>query len=249
MKTVSPDLMLGLLEQVGESTPLAELLAALGRGRGRPTATGLAGSARALVLAQIFLRLERPLLAVLPEQEGAEALRDDLEVFLGAGRVLYLPEFETSPYDVRSPHLSILDARLAALSQLLLGRKGVLVTTARSLATQVVAPEVLRRGILALADGDPMDADDLSHWLADIGYRRVPLVEEQGDVARRGGIVDVFSFGCPNPVRIEFDGDQIASLREFDPTTQRSIGAIEKIVLLPRREMVVDEDEIGRAHV
>jgi transcription-repair coupling factor (superfamily II helicase) len=242
MKTVSPDLMLGLLEQVGESAPLAELLAALGRGRGRPTATGLAGSARALVLAQVFLRLERPLLVVLSEQEGAEALRDDLEAFLGPGRVLYLPEFETSPYDVRSPHLSILDARLAALSQLLLRRKGILVTTARSLATQVVAPEVLRRGILALADGDPMDADDLSHWLADIGYRRVPLVEEQGDVARRGGIVDVFSFGCPNPVRIEFDGDQIASLREFDPTTQRSIGAIEKIVLLPRREMVVDEE-------
>jgi transcription-repair coupling factor (superfamily II helicase) len=240
MKTVTPDLMRSLLEQAGESVTLAELVAVLGRGSGRCTVSGLAGSARAFVLAQLFLQLERPLLVVLPEQEGAEALRDDLEAILGPGRVPYLPEFETSPYDVRSPHLSILDARLSALSHLLLGPRGVLVTTARSLATQVVAPEVLRRGILALAEGDPMDTDDLSHWLADLGYRRVPMVEEQGDVARRGGIVDVFSFGSPNPVRIEFDGDEIASLREFDPTSQRSVGAIERVVLLPRREMVVD---------
>ncbi|HEY7727157.1 MAG TPA: hypothetical protein VID50_01745, partial [Candidatus Eisenbacteria bacterium] len=216
MKTASPDLMQSLLEQAGESSALAELVAVLGRGGRRAAVSGLAGSARAFVLAQLFLRLERPLLVVLPEQEGAEALRDDLEAILGPGRVPYLPEFETSPYDVRSPHLSILDARLSALSHLVLGRRGILVTTARSLATQVVAPEVLRRGILALSEGDPMDADDLSHWLADLGYRRVPLVEEQGDVARRGGIVDVFSFGSPNPVRIEFDGDEIASLREFD---------------------------------
>ena len=244
MKTVHQDLVQSIGEQVAESARLAELIAVLRRTGGsseRPQVSGLAGSSSAFVLAQVQRILNRPLLVVLGDKDTAEGLRDDLDAILAPARVLYLPEFETSPYDVRSPHLAILDARIHAMSELLLGTTGIVVTTAVSLATQVVAPEVLRRGTMALAPGDPLDADELAHWFADIGYRRVPLVEEQGDVARRGGIVDVFSFGLANPVRIEFEGDEIVSLREFEPTTQRSIGPIEKVVLLPRREMVIDE--------
>jgi transcription-repair coupling factor (superfamily II helicase) len=250
-KTGSPELVASLVEQIAESVPLEALLGELREGGDRISVSGLAGSARAIVLARMHRALNRPLLAVVPGQEGGEALRDDLEAMLGAGRVLYLPEFETSPYDIRSPHLSILDARLNALAQLVHGHRGVTVTTARSLATQVVAPEVIRGGVLELRVGDPMDADDLAHWLADLGYRRVSLVEEPGDMARRGGIVDVFSFGNPNPVRIEFNGDEIASMRGFEPMSQRSVDRLERALLLPRREVVIDESiaEAGAAAI
>ncbi len=243
-----PDVMASLLAESGRSEILAELLALLRRPGGlRPSVRGLSGSARALVLAHVYRDLGRTLVVVVPEQEAAEALRDDLEAFLGPDAVLHLPEFETSPYDIRSPHHAILDARLHALAGLVAGRRAAVVTTAAALATLVPAPAVMRRGVLTLGTGDPFDADELTHWLGDLGYKRVPLVEEQGDVARRGGIVDVFSFGRESPVRIEFDGDEIASLREFDPASQRSIERIAALVLLPRREMIIDAETAERA--
>ena len=243
-----PDVMASLLAESGRSATLAELLALLREPRGlRPAVRGLSGSARALVVAHIFRELGRPLVIVVPEQEAAEALRDDLEALLGPESVLHLPEFETSPYDIRSPHHAILDARLHALAGLLGGQRAAVVTTAAAIATQVPAPQVMRQGVLALRAGDPFDADELTQWLGDLGYKRVPLVEEQGDIARRGGIVDVFSFGRESPVRIEFDGDEIASMREFEPASQRSIERIEQLVLLPRREMVIDAETAERA--
>lgn len=240
-ETRSAELVAGLLDQVTHSPTYEVLLAELRHGTTRARVTGLAGSARALVIARVHLDLGRPVLVVVSDQETGEALRDDLEALLGADSALHLPEFETSPYDIRSPQLAILDARLSALARLLGGHRGVIVATSTSVATPVVAPEILTRGVRALGVGDREDADHIARWLGELGYRRVPLVEEPGDVARHGGIVDVFSFSNPNPVRIEFDDDEIISLREFDPLSQGSIGRRQRILLLPRHEMVIDE--------
>ncbi len=246
-KTASHDVIASLLDQSERSETLATLLSELRKDGPRPSVHGLSGSAHALVLAHVLNALGRTVLVVVPDQESGDALRDDLEALVGLDRVLHLPEFETSPYDIRSPHLALLDARLTALAELLSGRQAVVVATAASLATPVPAPEIARRSVLTLRIGDPLDADDLVHWLVDLGYKRVPLVEEQGDLARRGGILDVFTFGRANPVRIEFDGDEIVSMREFDLTSQRSVGPVDRLLLLPRREMVVDEETAERA--
>ncbi|MGD8395155.1 MAG: transcription-repair coupling factor [Candidatus Eiseniibacteriota bacterium] len=236
-------------EAAGETSDASRRGRSTRRGEAAPTVagvprlrvTGLAGSALALVVAHTFRRLHRTILVVLGERGRGEAVRDDLECFLGGEAVLYLPDFESQPYDIRSPHLSTLDARQTALSRLIAARPAVVVTTARSLLTPVPSPRVLGRGVMTVRVGDALDADDLADWLAGLAYRGVPLAEEPGDFARRGGILDDFSFGYASPLRLEFDDEGVISIREYDPTTQRSVRRHEHVTLVPRRELVVDD--------
>ncbi len=244
------EILADLLERTGASPTLEALLGDLrdsieGQEPGhpplRPQVAGLAGSALSLVVAHVYRQLRRTVCVVTEGVPEAEALRDDLEGLVGAERALYLPEFESSPYDVRSPHVSILDARQTTLSRLAMGHEAVVVTTVAAVATAVPSPPVMRRGTMTLTVGDPMDADDLAEWLVGLAYHQVPNAEAHGDFARRGSILDVYTFGYANPLRLEFDEDEVASIREYDPATQRSVVRHEQVTLVPRREMVVDD--------
>ncbi len=200
-------------------------------------ATGLVGSSRAALAAALSEDLPAPVLVVASTAEAAETWLGDLETLLGEGAVGLYPQWEVLPYEERAPQREIEGLRLEFLAGLLEGTITVGVTTARALLRRVLAPVALESRLLRLAVGERMERDRLIERLVEMGFEPEAMVAEVGTFSVRGGIVDVFAFRHEHPVRIELAGDEVESIRAFDPGTQRSIAPLERIEVLPAREV------------
>lgn len=248
---------------------VAELLARVGRhpaveralegfrhgeaaGRRRRLA-GLTDTAKALVAAAAAAALERPVLLVVESNARAEQLAPPLEWFLraltggAAGAVETLPAPDALPWDARSPHPEISEARAVALWRLTTGAARVVLVPAAAALVRLPDAWHYRGLALELARDAELPLERLLAHLARTGYERHEMVEMPGQFAARGGIVDVFSPEAARPVRVELLGDQIESLREFDPETQRSVRPLERAVLLPLVEWPRDPPTLERA--
>jgi transcription-repair coupling factor (superfamily II helicase) len=223
-------------------TPLArwgafdELARALATGDVRVEAHGLWGSARALTVAGLARAARRPMLVVAPGPAQAHALALDIGFFLSTlgdappPRVLEFPPGIAWRGGRRSEH----DAERALVChRLLAGEPVVVVATAGALSAGVLAPETFRARAFRIGLGDTFERDALGARLEAAGYERVESVVEVGQWSARGGIVDVFSPARDRPVRAEFFGDEVESLRPFDPTTQRSVDETDEIDIVP----------------
>ena len=215
----------------------------------RAAVRGLTGSARALITAWLQRATGRTLLYLVAHGEGFEEARDDLEYFGGAGRLLAFPEPDNLPYDPASPHPGITAQRLETLGRLATtgdggeAWSGMVLATVRGLLQRVPRPARLRQALLSLRVGHEIDPQALAERLVFLGYERMPEVEAMGQFARRGGILDIYPVGAPDPLRLEFDGDTIVSLRRFDAGTQRSIEQLALAQVLPRYEVVIEPSE------
>ncbi|MEO5616307.1 MAG: transcription-repair coupling factor [Candidatus Eisenbacteria bacterium] len=239
-----------------ERLPEAQrLLAVLGKGWGRDDSRagtrlavrGLTGSARGWLTAWLHRSLGGTLLLVTPHGEGFDELRDDLEYFRGTGDVMCFPEPDVLPYDTVSPHPVITAQRQETLARLAAGGTGIVLATARGVLQRVPKPERMRRDIVRLKVGSDMDPHALIERLVALGYERFPEVEAMGQIARRGGILDIYAAGSPDPLRLEFDGDTIASIRRFDAGTQRSLEPLSEAAVLPRHETTAPGETGGLA--
>jgi transcription-repair coupling factor (superfamily II helicase) len=206
----------------------------------RVAVRGLAGSARAYLAAWLQREIDAPLLYVVAHGEAFEAARDDVEYFRGRGATLAFPEPDTLPYDPSSPHPSVTAERIDVLSRLAAGESGVVVATVRGVLQRVPKPDKLAKSVLTLRTGADVDPRELIERLVFMGYERLPEVESVGTFARRGGILDIYPVGQADPLRVELDGDTIASLRRFDAGTQRSLEKLGDARVLPRYEIVVE---------
>jgi transcription-repair coupling factor (superfamily II helicase) len=213
--------------------------------RGEADVTGLPGAARALLARALLDRPElglRAVLAVAADEEEAERLGRDLAFFLGGReRVARVPADPVLPYDDLSPDRGLEMERLAALCRLHLEGASVraVVVSARALARKVIPRSAFDRGEI-LAAGVTVDREALARRLVELGYARVPLVEDPGTFAVRGGIVDLWSPLDERPVRLELFGDEVESLRGFDVDSQRrsdaGAEAPAEVVICPARE-------------
>lgn len=158
--------------------------------------------------------------------------------------ILEIPASEADPYRGLSPHPAITEKRAAALWELLQAPAAFVVTTLRSLATRLPKPERILAESVELEAGQEMAPRRLLGRLKRIGYRREDLVSEWGEFSKRGGILDIFSVGKSHPVRIEFFGDQIESIRQFAPGSQRSVRLIPHCQVVPACEMSIGEEEL-----
>ncbi|MEJ2538920.1 MAG: transcription-repair coupling factor [Gemmatimonadota bacterium] len=196
--------------------------------------TGVVGSAGAATLAALHRRLpDRILVAVLPDPNQAQAVEADLDSLLGEGVSHLFPQRESLPYESEEPHVEIGGLRVEAVEAVFSGEGRILVTTVRALQERVPLPAHLADLRLTLTVGDTLPFTSLVEILEERGFERVAVVEEVGHFAVRGGILDVFSFGSPDPLRIEFWGDEIQSLRSFDILDQRSSGTVQEAHILP----------------
>ncbi|HEX9788514.1 MAG TPA: transcription-repair coupling factor, partial [Candidatus Binatia bacterium] len=185
---------------------------------------GLQGGARAYLLSLIAARSERPMLIIAAGAHEAENLYDDLNFFLGEERapapirkrVHLFPSWEVLPFENLSPHPDNIAGRLEGLYQLVEASAPILVSTPAALMQRVIPKEPLKRSYLYLVAGQDLARDSLLEHLVQWGFQNVPLVEERGDFSVRGGIVDLFPPGYGRPLRLEFDGDRLESIREFD---------------------------------
>jgi transcription-repair coupling factor (superfamily II helicase) len=170
---------------------------------------------------------------VAPSPRRAIEVEVDLELLLGEGESFLFPQREARPYESSEPHLEIGALRVEAVEALLGGRTRLLVTTLRALQERAPIPAELAGLRISLRVGEEVGFQKLIADLEERGFERVPLVEEVGQFAVRGGLLDIYSFGTPEPVRVEFWGDEIASLRFFDVLDQRTNRTITEAHILP----------------
>jgi len=205
---------------------------------------GLKGGARAYFLSLIAGKRDRPLLIITPTAREAENLFSDLAFFLGEKqdlpplqkRLHLFPPWEVLPFEKLSPHPDQVAARLEGLYYLSQTDASILVASPAALMQKVIPKETLEQSFLYLVKGQEISRESLLEHLVGWGFQNVPLVEERGDFSVRGGIIDLFPPAYSRPLRLEFFGDNIDSIREFNPSTQRSEKQLEEILLLPVKE-------------
>jgi transcription-repair coupling factor (superfamily II helicase) len=196
------------------------------------------GSAGMFLLARLRAAHPGPALVIAADPERAERVAEDLRSFSGSRDVELLPAYDTAPYDRFSPHPEIEARRMSLLYALLAAGADTPLTVVApwaALLRRVPPREELRARVTHLERGLTVDRDALLEVLIAAGYQRTALVEERGEVAARGGIVDLFPPQLERPVRLEFDFEQISSIRAFDPTTQRSEAELRSVVAIPPR--------------
>jgi transcription-repair coupling factor (superfamily II helicase) len=162
--------------------------------------------------------------------------------------ILDFPAWDCLPYDRVSPHPTIAARRMATLSRLVqpAARPAIVLTTVNAALQRVPLQSFVARGSISAAAGNQIRMDQLVHWLEDNGFSRSTTVREPGEYAVRGGILDLFAAGADEPVRLDFFGDTLETLRSFDPDTQRTIATVKRIDLVPASEMMLSPESIAR---
>jgi len=204
---------------------------------------GLQGSSKAFIASILFRNTGKVLLFITPSRKEALDAFRDLSFFLGGEDVLLFPPWDIiNPDDTLSRQNENATGRAGVLSRLLSGKPAVVVAPLSALMQKVAPASVFDSYAETISIGDDRDRDELSEKLIEGGYQKVPLVEEAGEFSLRGYIVDIFPPACPYPFRMEFAGDEIESIREFDPSTQRSVREIVDFVLFPAEEVILSKE-------
>src|SRR6266545_3439607 len=222
-----------LADLVRDSPAYADLVRRVRSAEGRLVVAGGVGALPGLLLAALGRDLGRPLAVVVPDEKEAERLICDLEAG-GLTRVFHAPAPTLTPYQRIPASLKARRDEFALLSALV-GEEpvGAAVLPARALFTRLPSREEFLRLRVTLAGGEEVSLPGLTARLTRVGYRRADLVIETGDLAVRGGLFDVFPPDRELPVRVELDGDRVASIRVFDPDTQRSREHLQSVALPP----------------
>ena len=192
---------------------------------------GVAGSLWAFIAVHLFEEFHGQVLLVVPEKDAAEKLRDDCAQLIAEADVrLYLME---SGHTAQPLDMTATISQVETLKALSVQLPGIYITHAAALAFSVVPKEQFARSMIDLVANTESNFELLLSKLGERGFQRKPLVETYGDFAVRGGILDIFPFVGENPVRMEFWGDTIESIREFDALSQRSIRELQSVSIVP----------------
>jgi transcription-repair coupling factor (superfamily II helicase) len=214
---------------------------------------GLTPAAKALAAVVAARTQVDATLLVVPADRDLEQVVADARFFYAAlegasdeateRAVLPLPSLQVDPYRGMSPHFRVAAARARALARAAAGTARLIVASAAALLPRVSTSDRLLQASIEIHSGTEIDPQALADLLVDAGFTRADPVDEHGSFTIRGGIVDVFPASDAEPVRLEFVGDMVESLRRFDPTTQRSTAAVDRISIEPVRERFEDEDD------
>ena len=193
-----------------------------------------AGAARPFLLAALHRELDAPLVVITPRPEGARQLHDQLTAW-GASPLLF-PEPDSLPYEGLASDPATVQQRMSALYSLAYGDKPLVVASSHAVARKTLDPDAFRDAVHTVRQGDRLDIEaTLARWV-ELGYEWAHMVELPGSFSRRGGIIDVFPPSSELPARIELFGDEVASIRRFDPETQRSVGLVDSVTVVPAGE-------------
>jgi transcription-repair coupling factor (superfamily II helicase) len=215
--------------------------------------SGLTPSANGLYVANAAHALPKgAVLYVVPGDGLIDEAAADARFFLAAleglsedaaeRAVVPFPSHEIDPYRGLAPHVGVTSARARALHALATGKARIVVASAAALLPRVTTPARLLAASIEIRPGQEIAPADLAGMLVDAGFGREDPADEHGEFAVRGGIVDIYPAGEADPVRLEFVGDTIESLRAYDPATQRSTKAVDQVVIVPLRDVLSAAD-------
>ncbi len=226
----------------------------LSLGVGRRRVSGLTNTARSLYLPLLARAAKQPVIVVVADNKAAEALELTLRAgceltgAIDSSRVVRLPAHDVLPFENLSPHPDVQEQRAAALFKLATGGVSILIAPAEAAALRLFSRDYYASLAVTVRRGEELDVEVLTGHLASVGYSQMDLVEMPGQFTRRGGILDVYSPESDRPVRIEFFGDEIDTIRKFDPETQRSQSGLDETQLLPLTETPVTEHLLAAVH-
>ena len=215
---------------------------------GHPVAVeGLRGSSRAFFLSKLIKLKNRSVIIFTADQTQAEILQDDLKYFFHYEKIkrplYFFPAWELLPYEQLSPLNEISGERLDILNRLRNGEPLILIVPLEAGLQRVMPRAVLEKLVFPVNCKMSLEREFLEACLSDNGFTRSPLVENRGEFSARGDIVDLFQPGSRNPIRIEFFGDEVESIREFDVLSQVSTNELDSVNILPVRELSLNEGE------
>jgi len=201
--------------------------------------TGLHGSSSSLFTAALFGVSKKGLILIVRNNREASDFYSDLHEFIDGQSLFLLPSKETLPYDESEPYRDITAQRVVALYALLQKKHGIFVMPVRSLIDYYVPKETFLESILEIRVNAHLSLEQVKEQLVMLGYEREDRVQVDGSFSVRGDILDVFVHGLQNPVRVEFFDDLVETIREFSPITQKSTRRLERITLIPAKEMIL----------
>ncbi|WP_373505663.1 transcription-repair coupling factor [Aestuariivirga sp.] len=216
---------------------------------GRTAVSGVPQGLDAMLLPLIAKDVgKRVVVHVAVDDARAAILADQLAYFAPKLEVLRFPAWDCLPYDRVSPVADIVARRLATLARLLqpITQPVVLLTTVNAVLQRVVPRSLIEGQTFSAAPGNRVGSDKLISFLSENGFSRTGTVVDPGDFAVRGGIVDIFPPGSDAPVRLDFFGDTLESIRSFDPESQRTTSTLKRFTLNPANEVLLNPDSIGR---
>jgi len=222
---------------------------------GRISVSGLTPTARALLLVLLQKASGRPLIVIVSDNRAAEDLLPVLQGFAeltGATdpeSIVTLPTRDVLPFQNLSPHPEIQEERATALWKIATGAVSLVVAPIAATTIRLASTEYYTDLARTIRRGETFDTEALVEHLNTVGYNAADVVEMPGQYALRGGILDVYSPEADRPVRVEFFGDEVESIRKFDPATQRSSSPADEALLLPLTETPVREELLGAIHV
>ena len=247
------DLLLGLARHASFQGLMQNLRAPASDGPA--TLSGLTLTAKALYLVLLWHLTEKPVLVVVDGNKQAESLTLAVEAFFdllaegrSATRPVLLPALDVLPNQGLSPHAEVTEERAVGLWKLASGQASIVITPVGSALLRLEPGEFYRQLPQTLAVGDEVPLDELIAHLESVGYQKREPVESVGEYSLRGGILDVFSPEARQPVRIEFFGDQVESIRHFAVESQRSVLKVPECVLLPLTEFIRSSGILQRVY-
>jgi transcription-repair coupling factor (superfamily II helicase) len=193
---------------------------------------------------------DAPVSAVFVARDGRRLQRmsEILEQLLPGHPVLTLPAWDCLPYDRVSPNGVTIAARMTTLSSIASGaaQGAIVLTTVNALVQKLPPREIVARMSFSATPGQVVDSEKLIQWASGNGYLRVPTVRETGEYAVRGGLIDLYPAGVDFPLRFDFFGRQLESIRTFDPDTQRTTGNLKSVALAPMSEVLLNDECVKR---
>lgn len=193
---------------------------------------------------------DKVLVHVALDSERIETLRDCISFFAPDVKVIYFPAWDCLPYDRVSPNTEIAAARVSALCDLMTWQiekkryPRILLTTVNAITQRVMPQSALKDASLSTQIGGKINVEHLQNYLAANGYMRTDTVRESGEFSIRGGIIDIFPSGFEHPVRLDLFGDEVESIKTFDPATQRSQNKLDNFTLRPAGEIFLSDDSV-----
>jgi transcription-repair coupling factor (superfamily II helicase) len=243
-----------MLADLEHSSSFEQARRHLALARGRRRVSGLTATARALYLPLFARAANVPVIIVVADNKTAEALETALRAgceltgAIAPERVLRLPAHDVLPFENLSPHPDIQEQRAVTLWKMATGAASIVIAPVEAAAMKFFPAEYYSGLAQTLRRGEEIDLDTLIAHLTSVGYSAADIVEMPGQFSRRGGILDVYSPEADRPVRVEFFGDEIDSIRKFDPESQRSSTALDETTLLPLTETPITERLLAAVH-
>jgi transcription-repair coupling factor (superfamily II helicase) len=233
-----------LKQRRGESKPPA----------GRIRLSGLVSSAKSLLVPYLQRAAAKPLLLIVPDNRAAEAVFPVIQSFCeltgvcGPSAVIKLPAYDVLPFENMSPHPEIQEERATALWKISTNAASIIITPLSAASMRLRTADHYTGLARTIRRTDTVDSEELAQHLNTVGYSAVDVVEMPGQYAVRGSLFDAYPPEADRPMRIELFGDEVESIRKFDPGTQRSASPVDEVVLLPLTETPVREELLTEIH-